>query len=136
MQFSEEQIKKASAAASAEELLAMAKAGGIELTEEDAKHYYDVLHEEMPSEEQLRTLSEEELANVSGGSQCVGGKTYSSDPPYRLIVTSRNRCNLYIPRYNHARKDCWGCYFVLYKDPVTYCKERTLSDDPYNPVIS
>ena len=133
MQFSKEQMKKASAAASAEELLAMAKADGIELTEEEAKHYYDVLHAEQPTEEQLRTLSEEELANVAGGSQCVYGKTYSSDPPYKLIVTSGNSCGLYEPRFDGAQHCCPFCRFID-DDPSWswYCTKRTLYNDPVN----
>ena len=48
MQFSKEQIEKASSAASAEELLAMAKAEGIDLTEEvssfhSCREIYDAL---------------------------------------------------------------------------------------------
>ena len=150
MQFSKEQIEKASSAASAEELLAMAKADGIELTEEEAKHYYDVLHEEALFEEQLRTLSEEELANVSGGSQCKGGKTYSSDYPYYLIVTHYNSCphykegedllknpgdsrrNLHDRGEQRALKGtCPHCEYCLISGIVTYCKERTADNDPW-----
>ena len=44
MQFSEEQIKKAFAAKSAEELLETAKAEGFSLTKEEVEHYFKVLH--------------------------------------------------------------------------------------------
>ena len=140
MQFSKEQIEKASAAASAEELLEMARAAGIELTEEDAKHYYNVLHEEMLSEEQLRKLTEEELANISGGSQCKGGKTYSSDYPYYLITTAGNHC----PGYTEGQRlengfgielgikgTCWHCAHEISVNWITYCKIRTINNDPY-----
>lgn len=134
MQVSKEQIEKASAATSAEELLAMAKADGIELTEEDAKHYYDVLHEELLSEEQLCTLSEEELANVAGGSQCKGGKTYSSDFPYYLIVTSGNRCKLYEDAQLRVRLSltgtCGHCFYCEVSGMVLYCSKRTIDNDP------
>ena len=142
MQFSTEQIEKAFAAASAEELLAMAKADGIELTEEEAKHYYEVLHEEQPTEEQLRTLSEEELANIAGGSQCKGGKTYSSDFPYYLITTAGNSCPGYLEgtsllyhtlfHFDAAIKGtCWHCAHATTKGCVTYCERRRLDDDPW-----
>ncbi|MBQ0101210.1 MAG: bacteriocin [Firmicutes bacterium] len=54
MNFTKEQIEKAKEAKSAEELFALAKENGIEMTaEEAAKHY--------------TKLSEDELNNVSGG---------------------------------------------------------------------
>ena len=54
MNFTKEQLEKAKKAKSAEELLALAKENGIEMTaEEAAKHY--------------TKLSEDELNNVSGG---------------------------------------------------------------------
>ena len=137
MQFSKEQIEKASAAASAEELLEMARSAGIELTEEDAKHYYDVLHEEILSEEQLRKLTEEELANISGGSQCKGGKTYSSDYPYYLITTAGNHCPLYQEDQPHTygafKGTCWYCFHCHFQGHglVSYCKKRTIDNDPF-----
>ena len=91
MQFSEEQIRKAIAAKSAEELLEMAKAENLSLTEEEAEHYFKVLHAD-PADAECMELSEEEQENVAGGSQCVGGKTYSSDFPYYLITTAGNSC--------------------------------------------
>lgn len=136
MQFSKEQIEKASSAASAEELLAMAKAEGIDLTEEVAKHYYDVLRVEALLEEQCDNLSEEELANVSGGSQCVDGSTYSSDPPYYLITTCYNRCRGYkehhIQQHMFARKGtCSYCEYVTRGFGPSYCTIRNKYNDPY-----
>ena len=60
MKFTEEQIKKAKSAKSAEELLALAKENGIALTEEEAAKYFADLHRE-------GELSDDELDNVSGG---------------------------------------------------------------------
>ena len=60
MNFTPEQITKAKAAKSAEELLAIAKENGLELTEEEAKKYFEQLHKE-------GELSDEELDNVAGG---------------------------------------------------------------------
>lgn len=55
-----ELLEKAKAAASAEELMALAKESGVEMTAEEAKAYFDRLH-------WSGELSDEELANVSGG---------------------------------------------------------------------
>ena len=60
MNFTPEQLAKAKAAKSAEELLALAKENGVELTEEEAKKYFAEWHKE-------GELSDNELDNVSGG---------------------------------------------------------------------
>ena len=44
MKFTNEQLEKAKTAKSVEELLALGKENGIELTEEDAKKYFAELH--------------------------------------------------------------------------------------------
>jgi predicted ribosomally synthesized peptide with nif11-like leader len=58
-----ELIAKAKAAKSAEELLALAKENGIELTEEDAKTCFEQLHAN-------REISDDELEAVAGGGAC------------------------------------------------------------------
>ncbi len=60
MKISSELIAKAKQAKSAEELIALAKQSGTELTEEGAKIYFDQLHKG-------GELSDEELDNVTGG---------------------------------------------------------------------
>ena len=60
MQFSKELIEKAKTAKSAEELLAMAKAENVELTEEQAEKALAQLNRN-------GELSDEELDNVAGG---------------------------------------------------------------------
>ena len=134
MQFSEEQIKKAFAAKSAEELLETAKAEGFSLTEEEAEHYFKVLHAD-PADAECLELSEEEQENVAGGSQCVGGKSYSSDPPYRLITTVGNSCPMYWPHpeFNGIDDRCRTCasYLRYAGDLVSYCTKRTVDNDPY-----
>lgn len=71
MKFTAEQLAKAKAAKSAEELIALAKENGMELTEEEAAKYYTEWHKE-------GALADDELNNVSGG--CGGD---SSDPAPR-----------------------------------------------------
>ena len=63
MKFSNEMIEKAKTAKTAEELLAMAKAEKIELTEEEATKAFAELNKN-------GELSDEELDNVAGG--CEG----------------------------------------------------------------
>ena len=60
MNITKELLEKAKTAKTAEELLAMAKAENIELTEEQAKEYFATIHAS-------GELSDEELDNVSGG---------------------------------------------------------------------
>ena len=60
MKYSKELIEKAKGAASAEELLKLAKAENIEMTAEEAEKAYAQLN-------QSGELSDDELDNVSGG---------------------------------------------------------------------
>ena len=60
MTFTSEQMNKARAAKSAEELLAMAKASGIEMTADEAAKHFAELHKE-------GELSDDELDAVAGG---------------------------------------------------------------------
>ncbi len=63
MKFTDEQLKKAKTAKSAEELMTFAKGIGMELTEEKAAKYFAELHKE-------GELADEELDNVAGGDIC------------------------------------------------------------------
>ena len=86
MSFTNEQILKAKAAKSVEELLALAKENGVELSEEEAKKYFAEWHRE-------GELSDEELQNISGGCGTPDPKyyagqilyTYSSNAEYRIF---------------------------------------------------
>jgi len=73
----EEMILKAKEAKTVEELLALAKENGIEITEESAKAYFD--HRNQSCE-----LADEELTDVSGGAVYFSG---------RLIVTRFHVCD-------------------------------------------
>ena len=84
----QEIIAKAKEAKSAEELLAMAKENDMELTEEEAKEYYDRLHAS-------GELADDELDSVAGGIGCTkcpdcGSKDYheTSDTYIRSHQTS------------------------------------------------
>ena len=67
--ITEEMIKKAKTAKSAEELIALAKKAEIELNEEEAKIYFKQLNPESGE------LSDDELDDVSGGGCKNKGKT-------------------------------------------------------------
>ena len=72
MKFSKELIEKAKTAKTAEELLAMAKAENIELTEEQAAKAFAELNK-------AGELSDEELENAAGGG--CGDSNKSGDTP-------------------------------------------------------
>ena len=61
MELNKELLAKAKEAKTPEELLTLAKENGMELTEAEAKTYFDLLHP------QTGELSDDELDNVSGG---------------------------------------------------------------------
>ena len=98
-----EMILKAKQAKSAEELLALAKENGIEMTEKEAVSYFEQLNKR-------GELADDELDQVSGGG------CHATDN--RLIVTTHNKCELW------ACKDCGKSHknnMPLYDEH--YCKE-------------
>ena len=74
MNFNPEQIQKAKAAASAAELLELAKAEGIELTEAEAEQYYSFLNTGSDCE-----LPDDALEAVAGGKG-----SSDPDPKYKV----------------------------------------------------
>ena len=81
MEMNKELLAKAKSAKSPEELIGIAKENGMELTEESAKAYFELLSPKTGE------ISDEELENVSGGG-CYKGN--------RLIVTCWNNCDGWI----------------------------------------
>ena len=79
MNFTNEQINKAKSAKSAEELLALAKASGIEMTAEQANAYFAELHKE-------GELTDGELASIAGGGkydpEITKTETYKFNCPF------------------------------------------------------
>ena len=123
MEVSQEIIERAEQTKTIEELAALAKEEHIYLTEDELEYYFKVLH---PKEGEM---ADEELDTIGGGSQCKSGKTYSSDPPYKLIVTIGNSCELF-KRNAEGSEVCNNCQHIT-KDGITsYCDIRTLNDDP------
>ncbi len=68
MEINNELLKKAKGAETLEELINVAKENEIELNEEEAKAYFDMLHPKTGE------LSDDELDNVSGGRCHKNGK--------------------------------------------------------------
>ena len=81
MKMNNELIAKAKEAKTAEELMALAKESGEEITEESAKAYFDLLNPKTGE------LSDDELDNVSGGGCYSDGG--------RLKTTSGYKCKHY-----------------------------------------
>ncbi|MDE5753182.1 MAG: hypothetical protein K2H89_01350 [Oscillospiraceae bacterium] len=115
-----ELIEKARQAKSSEELIALAEANGMTLTEDEAREYFSELHGQSPK---TGELSDDELDNVSGGG------CYYKDG--RLVVTAGYAC------YRYRCKKCGSPdthpgYVVVFtsSDPSCYC-DRTCSGCKY-----
>ncbi len=96
-----ELIEKAKKAESPEELIALAKENGTELTEVSAKAYFDQFHK-------TGELSDDELDNVAGGG-CYAKDGY-------LWTTIGHRCNHYVQRDNPPPGVKGTCYMCKYWD--------------------
>lgn len=121
--FTPELIEKARQANSPEELLALAKENGIELSEDEVKEYFERLNNS-------GELSDEELDNVSGGG------CYYKDG--RLVVTCDYNCKRYKckccgkefdPKWGEMHKcrngllgsDCSTCHYKTNKGARMLC---------------
>lgn len=102
MNISKELLEKAKTAKSAEELLAMAKAEKVELTEEEAAKAFAELHK-------MGELSDAELDNVAGG---CAGPYQSGDTP---LFNSGDRVK-YRKKIRYA--NCGNFGFNEYEDRV------------------
>ncbi|MDD7167976.1 MAG: hypothetical protein PUH47_00515 [Clostridium sp.] len=114
MNISKELIEKAKTAKSAEELLEMAKAENIELTEEEAAQAFAKMNKN-------GELSDEELDNVAGGG-CPGGAT----PPPKFSVNDR------VSHKGSDGKEVYGTVVrrgSLLRSPTEYCHICYVVDD-------
>ena len=101
-----ELLEKAKQAKSAEELIALAKENGAELTEESAKAYFDQLHK-------TGELSDDELDNVAGGG------CHTKDG--RLVVSTTYFCRLFITKESGISQICGHCKFCTYEKGLWLC---------------
>ena len=123
----EEMIIKAREAKSADEILALAKENGMDLTEESAKAYFEHLNKTCE-------LSDTELENVSGGGCYTSGG--------KLIVTCGHSCEHWtciscgcgLTRITVRNKDFpYGHEHAYHQDywhySTGYCKYKGSDDD-------
>ena len=104
-----ELITKAKTAKSAEELLEIAKANGVELTAEEAKTYFEQLHVNS-------AVSDDELDIVAGGSEGGCGtdeeeeeETEKQQPAHG----ERYQCPHCGAKYINRRAQCTKCYIPV-----------------------
>ena len=102
-----EMIEKAKVAKSAEELLALAKANGVEMTADEAKTYFAQLNPKSGE------LSDDDLDNVAGGGcNDIMGKGYYSD----VQITDSHACPKCGSKIGYIATKRWeGAYFIFCK---------------------
>ena len=83
--FTSELIAKAKAAASAEELFALAKANNVELTVEEAKIYFEQLSAN-------GAVSDDDLNDVAGGGSCPGDEEEAEEEEESFVSFLCLRC--------------------------------------------
>ena len=119
MKLTNEQLAKVKAAKNAEELLALAKENGMEMTDDEAKKYFADLHKE-------GELADDELDNVSGGGGCITGSLVEggmADPKYHKgdVLYIPQRATTYYSRIEIVSDGNW-CTDVYLYDTVLYDK--------------
>ena len=87
LNFTPELIEKARAAKTVEELIAIAKDNNVELTEEEAKTYFEQLHAN-------GAVTDDELDQVAGGGECNDRVFLTIDdlPNGTLVMLKRDKC--------------------------------------------
>lgn len=105
-----EVFEKVKAAESAEEVLALAKEDGKELSMEEAQEIYRQLHN-------TGEISDDELEAVAGG----GAHLYG-----HLVVSALYSCGDWTCKKHGKgcscyRSDCYSCKHMSYKFPVNIC---------------
>ena len=127
MEMNNELIARAKKAKSSEELMALAKENGEELTEESAKEYFELLNPKTGE------LSDDELDNVAGGGCHNGGK---------LVVSVMHYCDEWRCKDDGSQCDidgilvnCNTCRVAAYCFSCKYCsyeKGLWLCNNPVN----
>ena len=112
-----ELIAKAKAAKSAEELLALAKDNNMELTEEEAKTYFEQLNANS-------AVSDDELELVAGGSflgiSCPG-ESDSEEGKKEIVIASKKcpKCGANLPDRQVQHVTCPKCNANIF-DPASF----------------
>ncbi len=114
MELNEKLLEKAKNAKSVEELVAIAKENGVELTADEAKNYFAQLNQKNGE------LDDDELDNVAGGRKC--GTIYYENRP---VVTMVNTCEYYTDPKTKKRKaedgKCPNCLYYKTTPVLAYC---------------
>ena len=122
--FSEELIEKAKQAKSVEELLALAKENGMEITEEQANAYYAQLSPKSGE------LSDEELDNVAGGGCSVKVSGHKYTVVSNAVYIPKKKDNEGLRKLWHGMAQvseigacncCGSCYNLEFKNGTGYC---------------
>ena len=123
MKFTNEQLTKAKQTKSVEELIALAKENGMELTEEEAAKYFAELYKE-------GELADEELDNVAGG--CGGDDDGKPKQKFKVgdrIELIEHADAFTMPEYHGTVTECFFVeswkggmwwYKILYDTGNTY----------------
>ena len=127
MELNKELLAKAKNAKTPEELIALAKENGTEMTEESAEAYCNLLHP------QNGEVSDDELDNVAGGGCHNGGK---------LVVSVMHYCDEWRCKDDGSQCDidgilvnCNTCRVAAYCFSCKYCsyeKGLWLCNNPVN----
>ena len=127
MELNKELLAKAKNAKTPEELIALANENGMEMTEESAEAYYNLLHT------QNGEVSDDELDNVAGGGCHNGGK---------LVVSVMHYCDEWRCKDDGSQCDidgilvnCNTCRVAAYCFSCKYCsyeKGLWLCNNPVN----
>ena len=127
MELNKELLAKAKNAKTPEELIALANENGMEMTEESAEAYYNLLHP------QNGEVSDDELDNVAGGGCHNGGK---------LVVSVMHYCDEWRCKDDGSQCDidgilvnCNTCRVAAYCFSCKYCSYKKglwLCNNPVN----
>jgi len=123
--FTPEQIARAKAAGSPEELVSLAKENGVELTEDQADAYFGQLNKS-------GEMSDDELGNVAGGScnslppNHVGANDSCDKWVCERCGKSKNEVSRIhfhntLPYYRH----CESCKYASYENTIYLCNHPT-----------
>ena len=103
MENNKELFAKAKAAETPEALLTLAKENGMEMTEESAAAYFEIMHPKAGE------LADEELNNVSGGGCRKGDGRLVVSAGYSCGYWECKRCGVRATRYSGGISRCGVC---------------------------
>lgn len=117
---SPELMQKANLAKTPEELQALAKESGMDITPEQAQEYFDRLHK-------TGELDDDELDNVSGG--CGGGSKETGPTDFQINNLERTVCQFFTCYQcggSYSSSSClerWPCYPSYHTGPGSGCNK-------------